>query len=394
MGDIIGADPWNLQPHRKKSDPCSPNNLRFDIKRAVLKASTSVVGILTHLGEMEIYRGSGFVIECNAGDNKYCNTILTSATILRSEPLKDELIKDIEISVILTNDITCKGFVSACNFHYNIGMIKFETEFQMETARLRYIDDSISIDPNLVDENPVENNHLSGKYVLYPGDTVVALGRNLDIQNTLMVVAGVFSVNEIRLDCKELFRADFEISKHGTGGPLINCYGEVIGLNFYGASFTPFLPINIVSMWWEQYKKNSHHLVPQLGMRLSNLCAWGDSYLEIVIRRLPNTFKGVVVKKITSKSPSFDDILQCDIIVECDEQPIGSVLELFELIWDKVGKPVNLTVLRPSDGSQQNLTMIIDNVGPNEINRWPLPKERKSNMMRWRSRIASRMSCR
>lgn len=43
--------------------------------------------------------------------------------------------------------------------------------------------------------------------------------------------------------------------------------------------------------------------------------------------------------------------------------------QLFELSWDKVGKPVNLTVLRPSDGSQQNLTMIIDNVGPNEINR-------------------------
>lgn len=102
-----------------------------------------------------------------------------------------------QISVILTNDITCKGFVSACNFHYNIGMIKFETEFQMETARLRYIDDSISIDPNLVDENPVENNHLSGKYVLYPGDTVVALGRNLDIQNTLMVVAGVFRYDTI-----------------------------------------------------------------------------------------------------------------------------------------------------------------------------------------------------
>lgn len=78
MGDIIGAGPWNLQPHRKSkcmpdflqsncicvyypfihcltiiitgSDPCSPNNLRFDIKRAVLKASTAVVGILTHLG--------------------------------------------------------------------------------------------------------------------------------------------------------------------------------------------------------------------------------------------------------------------------------------------------------------------------------------------------------
>lgn len=43
--------------------------------------------------------------------------------------------------------------------------------------------------------------------------------------------------------------------------------------------------------------------------------------------------------------------------------------QLFELIWDKVGKQVNLTVLRPNDGSQQYLSMIIDNVGPNEINR-------------------------
>jgi len=49
------------------------------------------------------------------------------------------------------------------------------------------------------------------------------------------------------------------ISKQGgTGGPLINCNGEVIGINFYEHSYTSFLPINIASRCLECLEKNGY----------------------------------------------------------------------------------------------------------------------------------------
>lgn len=376
----IMANPWNLKPHRKNLFSYFPCNLSFDLKRVALTASSSVVGILSHLGETKIFRGSGFVIESIAIDDIFVSTILTSASILRPEAHVDAVVDGIKISVILSNEIACKGDVLGYDFHYNIAAIKIKTDVSITTARLRHVNDSISIDPNLLFKKPSEFQ--SDKFNLVPGDTVVALGRYHVKRNGLMVVAGEFSVNETGLDCQELLRAEFEISRHGIGGPLINCYGEVIGINFCCASFTPFLPINIVSMWWEQFKKNGRCLLPRLGMKLCNLYMVRTTYLEFVIRRFPNIFEGVfVVDKIISESPAS----RFDIIVECDGKSVGGVLEFFELIWDKVGQSVHLVVLRRSDGSRSNISMIVGNVGSNELNRWPLPEKNKRRLGRLRS---------
>ncbi|XVF57658.1 hypothetical protein PTKIN_Ptkin06aG0222600 [Pterospermum kingtungense] len=392
IAESILASPWNLKPHRE----CfigigrSSRNLSFDLKRVALKASASVVGILSHLGEKKIFRGSGFVIESFAIDGKFVSTILTSASILRSESHIDVVVDGIKITVILSNEISCKGDVLGYDFHYNIGVIKIETDIPIATARLRHIDDSISIDPNLLDEKPSKFNPISEKFNLVSGDTLVALGRF----DGLILVAGEFSVGQTGLDCQELFRAEFAIPRHAIGGPLINCYGEVIGINFYCASFTPFLPINIVSMWWQQYKKNGHCLLPRLGMKMRNLYMEKVAYLEFVVQRFPNIFKGVVVDEVEFETPAYSTpILPLDVIVESDGKSLGSILEFFELIWDKCGRHVHLTVLRPSDGehgSRLNVTMIVGDVGPNQFNRWPLPWPSEWQLARKRKAVSLR----
>ncbi|KAH0700078.1 hypothetical protein KY284_014293 [Solanum tuberosum] len=76
----------------------------------------------------------------------------------------------------------------------------------------------------------------------------------------------------------------------GIGGPLINRYGEVIGICFYDPDSFAFLPINIASIWWEHYKKYSNVLeshIPRLRI------------LEtLIISKFPDVLKGVIVEEV------------------------------------------------------------------------------------------------
>ncbi|XVF57606.1 hypothetical protein PTKIN_Ptkin06aG0219100 [Pterospermum kingtungense] len=379
LTETITANPWSLKPHRKNPS----RNLSFDLKRVALEASSSVVGILSHLV-----------------DDKYVSTIFTSASLLRPEAHIDAVANGIKMNVTLSNEITCEAHIVAYDFHYNIAALKIETEYPIATARVRQVNDSISIDLNMLDEEPSKFLPQSDKFILVPGDIVVALGRNHVQRNGLMIVAGEFSINRTGLDCQELFRAEFEISRVNTSfsyAMALEDHSSIAMEKRLESTFIVLhlhLSINIVSMWWEQFKKNGHCLLPRLGMELSNLHLWSVAYLERVIQRFPNFFEGGVVDEITSESPAHSiALMPADVIMECDGKYVGSVLEVyhiivvvyffshcyqfFELIWDKVGQPVRLAVLRPEDGSRLNVTMIVGNVGPDQFNRWPLPRQRK-----------------
>ncbi|GER37455.1 serine protease htrA-like protein [Striga asiatica] len=349
--------PWNLKPHRKHSFSNCSSNLSFDLKRVALEASTSVVGILSYLDDTKAIRGSGFVVESVVKEGKFISTIFTSATILRPECDVDDVAENIKISVILFNDITLEAKVFGWDFHYNIGVLKIETDVPIPTSKLRHINDSINIDPDLLDEKPPKFDPQSNKFNLVPGDVVVALGRNHADEHGLMVVDGKFSGNVSELDCEELFRADMKIS-------LVRA-----------------------SFGYAYYIRSC--LVPQIGVVLRNIYELEADDLELLIQTFPNTFDGVFVKEISTlklvdqdlserpyKELPRDQLLPLDIIVGCDGKSIRSVLELFELIWDEAGQSVLLDVLRPRDGSKWDITMVVDAVHPNKFNKWPLPKIR------------------
>ncbi|XP_062026354.1 putative protease Do-like 14 [Rosa rugosa] len=72
--------------------------------------------------------------------------------------------------------------------------------------------------------------------------------------------ACMYSIGACNFDCKELMRADCNISKCGVGGPLINMYGQVIGINFYDLFYTPFLPIDIVRKCLKHFEETGYAL--------------------------------------------------------------------------------------------------------------------------------------
>ncbi|KAL7237194.1 hypothetical protein ACSBR1_020291 [Camellia fascicularis] len=290
-------------------------------------------------GGNALFMGSGTIIDCENVNGTYFSTVLTSASFLRSSAELEAVHEDIKIDVYISDGKLFEGRVFAYDFHFNIAFIKIESNATLPTASLRLLEDSISIDPNDIPGRPHSNVSK-----LCPGDIVVAVGRFFDAPYNLMAARGQFSLDCCKFDCKELFRANRKISKCGIGGPLINHYGEVIGVNFYDSLCTPFLPVNIVSKCLEHFKKYGNFCRPWLGMEMTNLYAASVDKLERIIQKFPNIVKGVLVEKF------------------------------YGIIWDKVGKSVEVVVIRERSGALLNLTMVVDETSADKFNRWPLPK--------------------
>ncbi|XP_058223988.1 putative protease Do-like 14 [Rhododendron vialii] len=375
----IHMGPWKGRHPESKDIPT-------EFKGAIVDASAAVVSLVPDAGPggETMFAGSGTIIACEDVNGTYTSTILTSATLLRSTESND-IQEDIEVNVYLADGKSMKGRVSAHDFHFNIATISITSDVPLPTASLRPLDDSISIDPNHPSEIicPEENEIASQSFQLHrhsdsfkicPGDTVVALGRHCGGTHSLWTALGKFSIDRCGFDCKELFRANCLILKSGIGGPLVNRHGEVIGVNFYDADCTPFMPINIVSKCLKRFQENRPSRQPWLGMELTNLYAARIGKLEKVISRF-NISKGVLVEKVIKGSPAEQaGILRGDIIVQCGKKYVQGFLEFYDIIWKKVGKSVEVVVVRESSPAPLNLKVFVDKTSRDKVNRWPVPK--------------------
>ncbi|KAH7857275.1 hypothetical protein Vadar_010828 [Vaccinium darrowii] len=281
-------------------------DLDIDTKRAAMKASPFVVSLVSLSGGKPLFMGSGTIVDCEevCGAHLSTSTVLTSASLLRTSTGSDALLNDIKVQVYLSDGTKLDGQVYTCDFFYNLALIKIESDAMLQPASLRKLDDSISIHPcNIQNELGSKSFQLrshSDLFPLRPGDKVVALGRYFEEPHEIMVAPGKFSLDSCEFDCKELFRAKCKISKCGTGGPLINRNGEVIGVNFYDQLCTPFLPINIVLKWLGHFKKYGRFCRRWLGMQMTNLYAARLHQLEKIIQKFPNISKGVLVEEVCS----------------------------------------------------------------------------------------------
>ncbi|KAG5531609.1 hypothetical protein RHGRI_026280 [Rhododendron griersonianum] len=371
-------------------------DLDINTKRAAQKVSASLVSLVSRTGSEPFFMDFGTIIGSEEVDGTHFSTILTSASLLRSPPESDAILDDIKIDVYLSDGKLSEGQVFAYDFHYNIATIKIKTELALPSAALRFLDDSISVDPSailesstalrflddsiLVDPSAIlESSQLcphSDLFKLCPGDMVVAVGRHFDDHCDLMAAPGEFSLDVFKFDCKELFRATCQITKCGIGGPLINLYGEVIGVNFYDSKCTPFLPINIAAKCLEHFKKNGRFCRPWLGMEMTNLYAENLGILEKIIQKFPNISKGVFVEEVIEGSPAESGgICSGDVIVQCGNKDVQSFLEFYGMIMEKTGESLELVVLRETSGQRLQITLKASETSRDKFYRWPLPEE-------------------
>jgi len=185
-------------------------------KKVALDTSLSVVSLASFRGETRFFVCTGVLI----GRHKSITRILTSASLVRFAN-KNEINRSLKIRVLLPNKKHATGKLQHHNLHYNIAVVSIRNFHCRRIAKLHF------------------------EKAVYPPNEVLAIGRTFET-GKLMATIGVLTDNSRNLVSEEHGISTCKITKAGIGGPLIDLCGNFIGMNFYGAKRTPYLPRHII----------------------------------------------------------------------------------------------------------------------------------------------------
>jgi serine protease Do len=184
------------------------------------------------------------------------------------------------------------------------------------------------------------------------GEFVLAIGAPFELNDTVTVGHVSAKGRSFEQDADQDFiQTDAKILPGNSGGPLVNLYGEVIGINTMiegldtGIGFA--VPINLA-------KRVKDHLISEgkftrswLGIIIHELKSDSD-YLSLDEKLAPDAQDGVVVDAISPEGPaSKSDLRPGDVITAVDGKPIQSLHQFREEIaGKKPGASANLAVVR------------------------------------------------
>ena len=187
------------------------------------------------------------------------------------------------------------------------------------------------------------------------GESVYAIGNPIGFEFQKTVTSGIvsalnrtiiFNENNEDIYMSNLIQTDATINPGNSGGPLINKYGEIIGINTVkitsaeGIGFA--VPINVVKPILERLESEGKFEEASLGV---------FAYDKNVIPYLNNSIKfenGIYVAQISLDSPVFRRGIEIgDVITKIDDVNLDKMCDLREYIYSKkVGDVVRLSILR------------------------------------------------
>ncbi len=198
------------------------------------------------------------------------------------------------------------------------------------------------------------------------GEWVIAIGNPFGLEHTITV--GVISAKGRSLGERtertgktqygNFIQTDASINPGNSGGPLVNIYGEVIGINTaivaggQGIGFA--IPVDIAK-----------HIINGLIKHGKVTHAWLGIYIQEIDETLAKHFKvdpksGVLVADVMKDSPAQKaGIKRGDIVTKVNEKKVASPSDLqSEILEKEVGEKVEVTVLR--DGKENVYEIVLE----------------------------------
>ena len=199
--------------------------------------------------------------------------------------------------------------------------------------------------------------------VLKVGDFVVAIGSPFGLEQSVSI--GIISGRSRRdiapsgrAGLYDFLQTDAGINPGNSGGPLLNMYGEAVGINSAvnaaanGIGFA--IPINMVKRLLPQLKERGRFERSWIGVQITGLDADVAKGLGLAQPR------GALVREVVPEGPAGKGgLLPGDVIVGFDAKPITDSYELPLLAGEAgVGKNVKLDVMR--DGKPTKVAILLE----------------------------------
>jgi serine protease Do len=150
---------------------------------------------------------------------------------------------------------------------------------------------------------------------------------------------------------QDFLQTDASINPGNSGGPLVNLYGEVIGINAMirgmntGIGFA--IPINLAKRVTDHLISEGKFVRSWLGVGIQDLKDDTD-YRDLDPKLRPDVSEGVVIRTIQSNGPAKKSTLQAgDVVVAIDGKKVTTPRQLQEEVsGKKPGQTITLEVVR------------------------------------------------
>ncbi|PSC74849.1 protease Do-like 14 isoform B [Micractinium conductrix] len=316
----------------------------YYISDAAAKAAPAVVNITVQAsGVLPVgSSGSGFIVESDG-------TILTNAHVV-SDAIQRHyfgagsnstggggpLGPGKGITVTLQDGRIFEGRLVSYDTVSDLAVLKVESDAPLPTARL------------------------GRSSSLRVGEWVVALGSPLHLQNS--VTAGIVSCVDrkaVELGLAgartDYIQTDAAINKGNSGGPLVNLFGEVVGISAMkavaadGVSFA--IPVDAAVDVMRQLREHGRVIRPYVGIKMLQLNKHNAAQFRKRDANFPRVDAGILVPGVHPGSPAERAGLRAgDVIVGfAGRSRDVTTTALIKALGEHIGKPLALKVARPGD---------------------------------------------
>ncbi len=220
----------------------------------------------------------------------------------------------------------------------------------------------------LKDADDLPTAPLGSSGALEVGDWVIAIGNPLGFDYTVTLgIVSALGRSVPRPDSSGYFRrmiqTDAAINPGNSGGPLVNAYGEVVGMNTIIARQTS-QGVAVEGINFAVPIDEIKRALPQLVSQGTVTRGWLGVYIQDITPGMEEEFgvtpgQGVLVADVVKGSPADEAGIQAgDVIVSVDDVPVGNTDELqTEIMYRSPGDVVQIGIIR--DGKQLTIPVTL-----------------------------------